>query len=102
MTHDQGYPRQRGILWPLLFILFGIVLLFNNFGLVPWSVWSTIGQFWPLLLIFWGLSIFFGRSYAGRIIVAIIMIVTVLSVIAYSLSGYAPTTMVGHVYGSFR
>lgn len=64
-----GNASMRGVIrfvWALLIIVAGIVLLFNNFGVIPWSVWSTLvytlWRLWPVLVIVWGLQVLFGRS----------------------------------------
>jgi len=60
------YRRKRGggkgFLGPFILLSIGIIFLFNNFGVLPWSVWDTIWKFWPVLLIISALEMIFGFS----------------------------------------
>jgi hypothetical protein len=47
------------LFWPLLLILFGVLLLLDNLDLLPGSVF---GYVWPLLLIFFGASLLLSRG----------------------------------------
>jgi hypothetical protein len=56
--------RPRSFVFPLLFVIVGVVLLLNNFGYLPWSIWTALGQLWPVLLILFGLDLLIGRRNA--------------------------------------
>jgi hypothetical protein len=56
--------RPRGFVFPLLFVIVGVVLLLNNLGILPWSIWTALGQLWPVLLILFGLDLLIGRRNA--------------------------------------
>jgi hypothetical protein len=45
------------LFWPLILIVIGVILLLNNLGLLPGSVW---GYFWPLALLALGVSLLAG------------------------------------------
>jgi hypothetical protein len=47
------------IFWPLLLILFGVLLLLDNFDILPGSVF---GYIWPLVLIYFGISVLLSRG----------------------------------------
>jgi hypothetical protein len=49
---------RRGI----FLIGIGVVLLFNNIGLLGWDVWYDLLRFWPILLICFGLERVFRES----------------------------------------
>lgn len=51
----------RRILDGLVVIAFGVVLLGNTTGVLPWSVWWSILMLWPLLLVAAGIDVI-GRS----------------------------------------
>ena len=34
----------------------GLIIIMNNFGLLPWGVLNTVAKLWPLILVFWGLK----------------------------------------------
>jgi len=46
-----------GLLIPIVLTGFGVLLLLNTLGILPWESWSEIGRFWPALLIVFGLSL---------------------------------------------
>jgi len=56
---------MAAFLIPILLICFGVVLLLNTLGIVPWRSWSEIGRFWPVLVIVFGLSILW-KSFRFR------------------------------------
>ncbi len=35
---------------------FGLIIILNNFGLLPWGILDTVSKLWPLILVFWGLK----------------------------------------------
>lgn len=53
------------ILFPLILIVFGILLLFSNLGYIQFDVWQFITTWWPLALIIFGLDVLIG-SLRGR------------------------------------
>lgn len=59
--HRQRQHHRTSALGPLLLISAGVVFLLNNLGLLPWSVWETLGRLWPLFLIAVGLDLIIGR-----------------------------------------
>lgn len=79
-------PRQANVFSALLLVSLGIILLLNNFGVLPWSLWETLWKFWPILLIVWGVETIFGHSLIGGTISSAIGIAILLMVLAYSVS----------------
>lgn len=55
----QGYSDKRDSrpIWGLVLLVIGAIFLFNNFGLLPWGVWSSVWRLWPLILIVIAISI---------------------------------------------
>jgi hypothetical protein len=92
-----AWPRRRratSFVFPLILVVVGVVLLLNNLGVLPWSVWVALGQLWPVLLILFGVDLLLGRrsSWLGAI-VALIMLLAVLGVAIWmSLSGFRAST----------
>ena len=41
----------------LIIILIGLILLANNFGILPWSIWYHLIRLWPIILIAIGLDL---------------------------------------------
>ncbi len=35
---------------------FGLIIILNNFGLLPWGILDIVSKLWPLILVFWGLK----------------------------------------------
>ncbi|HEY4694393.1 MAG TPA: DUF5668 domain-containing protein [Candidatus Nanoarchaeia archaeon] len=78
--------RQSGgfSLSALLLITLGIIFLLNNFGLLPWELWSHLWKFWPILLILFGLEIIIGRHSSPRglvILLALIFLVPIVLIL---------------------
>ena len=59
-------PRRRGtVVWPLLLIAVGSLLLLQNLGLLPWSLWGQTWRLWPLVLVLIGLELLLGGRVRG-------------------------------------
>ncbi len=54
--------QEKDTLGALILVAVGIILLLNNFGILPWSVWNVLFKFWPLILISVGLKTAFGEK----------------------------------------
>lgn len=68
-------PRRRSFVGPLLLLSAGVLLLLNNLGLLPWSIWRELWPFWPLLLVFLGLEAFVtGRVAWGGLVLTILLV----------------------------
>jgi hypothetical protein len=80
-------PRS-GIFGPLVLVIIGLLLLFNNMGMLPSGFWGTVWHFWPVILILIGLDIL--ATHAGSrksyILFIILGIVIVIGVIAISIT----------------
>ncbi len=81
--------RRGSFLVPPVLIAAGVILLLNNLGHLPWSVWGTLARLWPVLLIALGLDILFGRS-ALRWALSAAIAVLVLIAVALALFGPLP------------
>lgn len=70
-------------------ITIGSLLLSNNFGYIPWSIWDNLISYWPVLIIFIGIDIVLGKSSLGNLIAGVInsliFLLIVAKVIGYSL-----------------
>lgn len=54
--------KIRTYLRGIIIILFGVVLLANNFQILPWSVWYELLRLWPAILIAIGIDLIFRKS----------------------------------------
>jgi hypothetical protein len=68
MTSNER--RNPNLVWPLVLIVAGVVLLLNQSGHLPWSVWTTLLRFWPLLFVLLGLGILIGVTRSTVLYVA--------------------------------
>jgi len=78
--------RHTNTFSALLLISLGIILLLNNFGVLPWGLWETLWKFWPIFLVVWGIETIFGHGLIGGTISSAIGIAILLAVLAYSIS----------------
>lgn len=77
---------RRSVAGPVLLVLIGILLLLNNFGVVPWGVWPALLRFWPVILIVVGLGIAFSyrtsepRNWIGWLVAGAVALLIGLAV----------------------
>ncbi|MGA2911459.1 MAG: DUF5668 domain-containing protein [Candidatus Levyibacteriota bacterium] len=79
----------------LVILFIGILFLFNNLGLVPWSVWNGLWKFWPVIIILIGIKMFAGRSLLSRILLTLLLIFVFAGVLAYILYYYGVFATLG-------
>ncbi|RLC72371.1 MAG: hypothetical protein DRI26_03130 [Chloroflexi bacterium] len=58
---ERSRKSHHASIWGVVLLFVGIVLLLQNFDVLPWSLWGTLWRFWPVLLIVIGLDILAGR-----------------------------------------
>ncbi len=69
--------HRPGLVGPAFLIGLGVILLLNNFGSLPWSIWGTILRLWPVLLVAAGLDLLLGRRSAWGSLLAIVLTLAV-------------------------
>ncbi|MGE5590057.1 MAG: LiaI-LiaF-like domain-containing protein [Bacillota bacterium] len=74
----------RSVSRGLLLITLGVVFLLINLGMLPWTFWLDLGYWWPVLLVVLGL----GVLVRGRVPFSFVLLVTLLVVLALSLTGW--------------
>ena len=84
MREREYHPTIVG---PLILITVGVLLLLNQMGKLPWTIWETLWHFWPVILILFGLEILVkgSRSLAAYITVLLIAIVVLGGTIGYAM-----------------
>lgn len=91
----EAHRRSRGprLFFPILLIVVGVVILLNNVGILPWSIWLSIGQLWPVVLILLGIEILVGRrnSWLGAVLAAVILIAVVVVATFMTFTGHTFT-----------
>ena len=71
------------IFWGLLFVLIGVLLLLNNFGIIEVNL-SNIWQLWPVVIIGIGLSVLSPRGWLWGII-SVILTIAMLGLVAFAV-----------------
>ncbi|HQF36983.1 MAG TPA: DUF4097 family beta strand repeat-containing protein [Candidatus Dojkabacteria bacterium] len=66
-------------------IVLGVILILNNFSILPWGIWSNIWRFWPVMIILWGIEQVFKESWWKSIIMLLITALLLSIVIIYGL-----------------
>lgn len=62
--------------WGIVIIIFGLLFLADNMGLVPASFWSNLWQYWPIALIILGAGFMVGREKrSGWFLLSLVMII---------------------------
>lgn len=77
--------RPSSLIWATLLITLGAILLLNNIGLLPWTIWDTLARLWPIVLIALGAEILLGRTQpaAGALAAAFLVLVVAAVTFAY-------------------
>lgn len=78
--------RGEGVVGAVFLVIAGILLMLNNFGVLPWTIWPTLLQFWPIFLILGGVQLILGRSWVARIIMILIAIIVINLAVAVSIA----------------
>lgn len=66
---------------PFLLIILGAIFLLNNFGVLPWSIWTNLWKFWPVILILIGIEYLIGQSVSLRTTIILILLIFLIPVI---------------------
>jgi hypothetical protein len=86
-TQDHRHHRTP-LLGPLLLISAGVLFLLNNLGMVPWSIWETLGRLWPLILIAIGIDLVVGRRSPVISLLLVLAVVGGGAALVYANSGF--------------
>jgi hypothetical protein len=88
---NEEKQRHLGSLFgSFLLIAAGIVLLLNNFEVLPWSIWDTIVIFWPVIFIMIGLDAIFSNTAFGGLLASIIGLFFIILILIISVSQVNP------------
>jgi len=71
---------------PLILVLGGVVLLFNNFGAISWTFWNNLWPFWPVGISICGLELLAGKNALARLITFLITIVVIVAIFTFALA----------------
>ena len=85
-SQEENNKRYKSIdiVFPFLLISCGIVLLLNNFKVLPWEIWNILFIFWPFILILIGIEHLFAGSFLGNIFTFLISATIILAIFIYA------------------
>jgi len=66
---------RRGMFWPLLLVVVGLVFLMANLGLIGRISLLAFANLWPVILVLLGIDIAFGRRWPLGVLVADVAII---------------------------
>lgn len=78
--------RRHSLTTAILLILIGLIFLFNNFGILSWSVWEVIWKIWPVFLILFGLEMLIGKKFLGKAVMILLIVILSLALIGFLFS----------------
>jgi predicted membrane protein len=61
MSETKSPKKHHVSIWGIILVFLGVVLLLQNFDVLPWGLWAMLWRFWPVILIIIGLNIIIGR-----------------------------------------
>ena len=87
-----GARPRRPLVGPLILVGVGLLLLLNNLGVAPWSIWAALWPFWPVLFILLGLeALATGRLSWGWLVLTLVLVgIGSVAVNAVALFGGRP------------
>ncbi|HLZ93802.1 MAG TPA: DUF5668 domain-containing protein [Candidatus Dormibacteraeota bacterium] len=90
---DGRRHRYRGLVWPGILILFGILALLVNTDVIPADRLYRLWDLWPVLLVVLGLELLIQRSRmpspAGAVAAWLIVLLAIVGAAAYVAAGPA-------------
>ena len=84
--------RLDPVAGPIILIAVGLLLLLNNFDLLPLGFWGTLGRLWPLALVIFGIDWIWGRSRPW--LAAVIGVAIIGAAVALAVA-WAPASRLG-------
>ncbi len=66
---------------PFLLISLGAIFLLNNFGILPWSIWTNLWKFWPVLLILIGIEFIIGQTISLKTTVILLILIFLIPIV---------------------
>lgn len=73
---------------PIILIVFGLLILGNNFGVINSEVWESLWRFWPVILVILGLGLLARKHIPKWAYLLLVLLIILLSLVgAYYSSG---------------
>lgn len=70
----------------IILLFFGVLLLMQTTGYLPWSLWDTLWRSWPVLIIIAGINLLFRRLNPWLLSLIIAAVLTACVFYAYYLT----------------
>ena len=84
-VHPIRQKKTSSFFWPILLIILGTLLLLNNLGILPWSIWNNLWKFSPLLLILIGLELLLGKGRLTNLLITFIGLALLLIIFTLNI-----------------
>ncbi len=78
---SPDWRGRRHVVGPLILLGAGVLLLLNNFQIVPWSIWRDLWPFWPLLLVLLGLEAFVTGRVAWGTLALMVLVLPIVGLV---------------------
>lgn len=78
--------KTSGFVWGAIFLLVGVLLLVENFGIATID-WVLIMRLWPLILIFMGIGMVFKGNWLGQFLTIIIVLASLVGIGMFAIFG---------------
>jgi len=73
--------RKNFRVGPAILIFLGAIFLLNNFGILPWDIWTNLWKFWPVILVLIGIEFFLGQAFSWRTLIILLIIIFIVPTI---------------------
>jgi hypothetical protein len=73
--------RKNLKIGPVILIGLGIIFLLNNFGILPWDIWTNLWKFWPVIIILIGIEFIVGQSISFRSLVIVVLLIFIIPIV---------------------
>ncbi|MEW6034191.1 MAG: DUF5668 domain-containing protein [Chloroflexota bacterium] len=96
MTEKRSHPGAGFPVFAALLIVVGVVLLLQNFNVLPDGMWRALWRFWPVILLIIGVNIFLrDRPWLAGLIILLIMLATIGAAawVAYGNISWLPNAL---------
>jgi len=66
---------------PIILIGLGVIFLLNNFGVLPWDIWTNLWKFWPVIIILIGIEFIVGQSISFRSLAIVVLLIFIIPIV---------------------
>jgi hypothetical protein len=85
METRETRPTENGApVGGIILLFFGVLLLMQTTGYLPWALWDTLWRFWPVMMIIAGINLLLRKLNPW--VVSVIITVILTGCVLYALS----------------